>query len=361
MDVEDDALRAQVRRTAKVELHIHLEGAIPLPTLWQLVRKYGGDPEVGSPEELAERFRYRDFPHFIETWVWKNQFLREYEDFTFIASEVARSLAAQGIVYAEVFYSPGDFRRRGLEPRRLTEAIRRGLGRVPEVEIALIVDLVRDFGPERGEAVLDAVAEVRTECGVIGVGIGGSEQSFPPEPFAPVYEKARRLGFRTTAHAGEAAGAGSVWGAIRSLRVDRIGHGSRAVEDPALVEYVAAHRIPIELCPGSNLRTGVASSLAAHPGRRPVALKARPGGPPALDVHPVRRYFDLGIPISINTDDPAMFATSLEEEYAALHREAGFTLAEIQALILGAVDCSWLDEERKCALRARIRSGLQQV
>ncbi|MFQ5855550.1 MAG: hypothetical protein ACE5LU_07915 [Anaerolineae bacterium] len=145
----------------RIELHLHVEGAIPHNALWELVQKYGGDPSVPDLQALERRFEYRDFPHFIETWVWKNQFLREYEDFTFIAEAVARDLAHQNIRYVEAFYSPPDFARHGLETQKLTEAIRAGLARVQDVEIALVADLVRDFGPERAAVTLAEVSEVQ--------------------------------------------------------------------------------------------------------------------------------------------------------------------------------------------------------
>lgn len=307
----------------KVELHLHLEGAIPYDALWNLVKKYGGD--VPSKEVLKRRFEYKDFAHFIETWVWKNQFLREYEDFTFIAEEVARDLASQNIWYAEVFFSPPDFLRQGLETQRITEAIRRGVERVEEIEIALVVDLVRDFGPERGEITLAEVNEVR-QLGVEGVGIGGSEQEFPPEAFEAVFAKARQLGFRTSAHAGEAAGPESIWGAIRSLRVDRIGHGTRAEEDEVLLDYLVEQGIPVEMCPISNMRTGVVKSY---------------------EEHPVRRYFERGVALSSNTDDPKMFGNSLAEEYKLLVEKKGFTPEEIKKLVVGGVEMSWMPEKRK--------------
>ncbi|MEW6403867.1 MAG: adenosine deaminase, partial [Chloroflexota bacterium] len=243
-------------RLPKVELHLHLEGAIPYDALWELVQKYDVDKLVPNKEMLIRQFEYKNFPHFIETWLWKNQFINEYEDFTFFAEAVARDLAGQNIRYAEVFFSPPDFTRKGLTPQRITEAIRKGLDKVRQIEIALVADLVRDFGPERAEAALDEINEVK-QLGVIGVGIGGSEHDFPPEAFESVFESARRLGFHTSAHAGEAAGAESVWGAVRSLRVDRIGHGTRAAEDESLLDYLVEHKIPLELCPISNLRTGV--------------------------------------------------------------------------------------------------------
>lgn len=318
----------------KVELHVHLEGAIPLDTLWALIVADGGDPAVPTRESLEARFSYRDFAHFIETWVWKNGYLRTYDDFTLVAEAVARDLVHQGIVYVEAFYSPGDFARHGLEPGPLTRAIRRGLDRVPEIEVALVADLIRDFGPERGHRTLDAIAEVR-ELGVVGIGIGGSEQTFPPEPWAEVFERARALGFRTSAHAGEAAGPDSVWGAVGALRVDRIGHGTRAIEDDALVDRLAQTGVAVELCPISNVRTGVVSSLAAHP---------------------ARTFLDRGVRVSVNTDDPKMFDTSLVDEYDGLMRALDFSRDEVRTCILQAIDTSWQSRERREEMARTFRS-----
>jgi adenosine deaminase len=290
------ANKSWYEKAPKVELHVHLEGAIPYDALWGLIQKYGGEPSVPDVQSLKEKFRFRDFPHFIETWVWKNQFLREYEDFTFIAEEVARDLAKQNILYAETIFSPSRFAGDELETQKLTEAIRSGFSRVDTIQVALICDFVRDNGVENADKTLAEINEVK-DLGVTGVTIGGSEQKYPPEPFAAVYEKARSLGFHTTAHAGEASGPESVWGAINSLKVERIGHATRAIEDPSLVDYMAEHRIPIEICMISNLKTGVIGSI---------------------EKHPVRRYYERGIPISINSDDPKMFDNSLAEEYQLL-------------------------------------------
>ena len=321
----------------KVELHLHLEGAIPYDALWQLVQKYGGTTLVPDRDALKARFQFRDFPHFIETWIWKNQFLREYEDFTFIAEAVARDLAAQNIRYAEVFYSPPDFHRQGLQTQRITEAVRRGLQRVPAIEIALVADLVRDFGPARAAATLAQVNEAR-EFGVVGVGIGGSEQGYPPELFEAVFAEARQLGFHTSAHAGEAAGPESIWGAIRRLHVERIGHGTRAEEDERLLEYLATNRIPVEMCPLSNVRTGVVRTY---------------------DDHPVRRYYDRGVLLCINTDDPKMFGNSLAEEYRLLTERMGFERDEIRRVILQGIEMSWMAEDRKKEMEAAFRGDAE--
>jgi len=315
----------------KVELHVHLEGAIPLPTLFELVRKYDADA-AGSMADLEARFRYRDFPHFIETWVWKNGFLRELDDFAFVAEAVARDLRAQHVLYAEAFCSPPDFAARGLPVGGIIEAIRRGLDGVPGIAVNLVADLVRDFGPERAGRTLDALAEVEGS-GVIGIGLGGSEHAYPPAPFAPVFERARVLGFRTSAHAGEAAGPSSVRDALDALRVDRIGHGTRAAEDRALVEVLAARQVPLEMCPVSNVRTGVVPELAAHP---------------------IRTFFDGGLLVTVNTDDPAMFDTSLASEYRQLARVHGFTRAEICRLVENAARASWLADGARAALLVRL-------
>src|SRR5262249_7271763 len=154
---------------------------------------------VPTREALVKKFVYRDFQHFLDMWTWKNGLLRNYEDFEFLSEQVARDLARQNIRYAEAFYSPADFLSAGLEPQRLTEAIRDGLKQVPEIEIALVADLVRDYGPERGARLLPCLNELRS-LGVIGIGIGGSEHKFPPEAFAQVFRQAREMGFRTNAH-----------------------------------------------------------------------------------------------------------------------------------------------------------------
>lgn len=165
----------------------------------------------------------------------------------------------------------------------------------------------------------------------MGIGIGGSEQAFPPEPFEPVYAEARRLGFCTSAHAGEAAGAESIWGAIRSLRVDRIGHGTRAEEDEFLLDYLAERHIPLEMCPISNLRTGVV---------------------PTLEAHPIRRYFERGIVVTVNSDDPKMFGNCLADEYRALEK-LGLSRNDIRQVILQGIQSAWLPEDSKRQLTAQ--------
>ena len=319
----------------KVELHIHLEGAIPHSALFELIQKYGGETSIPDIDSLKERFKYKSFSQFIEAWSWKNQFLKEYEDFTFIAEKTARDLACQNIKYTELFFSPSLFVKYGLDCRELTKSIREGLSKVEEIEIALIADLVRDYGEESELITLSKLNEVR-DLGVIGIGIGGSEHEFPPKLFKRLFQEARRLGFHTNAHAGEAAGAQSIWGALQVLRVERIGHGTNAINDEKLLDYLAGNRIPIEMCPISNVRTGAVNSISNHP---------------------IRKCFDRGILVSVNTDDPKMFDTSLEKEYRLLEQECGFTKKEICKLILLSIESSWLKPDKKKSLSEEFMSS----
>jgi adenosine deaminase len=323
-------------RIPKIENHLHLEGAIPYETLWQLIEKYGGDDSVRDIHQLKERFRYRDFRQFIETWIWKNQFIREYEDFVFLSEAVYADLANQNVKYAEVFISPSLFRDR-MPPQKIVQAYAGSMEKIPGIKIKLIVDLVRDYGPDKEIRTLYEMNEVK-DLGIIGVGIGGSEDQYPPGLFTGLYEQAGKFGFRTTAHAGEASGPESIWSAIRDLQVERIGHGTRAIEDPELIEYLAEHKIPLELCPLSNACTGVIDSLEAHP---------------------VRAFLQKGIPVSINTDDPKMFGNSLADEYRALKDVFKFNEEEITDILINSIHTMWMGDNEKTALTEVFKNALK--
>lgn len=328
-----------LQQLPKVELHVHLEGAIPLDTLWHLMVQYGGDPSVPTPDALADKFTYSDFPHFIQTWVWKNKFIRTPADFTVIAAAVARDWAAQHIQYVEAHYSPTDFARHGLAIGDITRAIRAGLDQVPEIRVQLIADVVRDSSVAQAMHTLETVAELK-EYSVVGIGLGGSEQSHPPEKFTSVFARARQLGMRTSVHAGEAAGAQSVWGAINALKAERIGHATRAVEDRTLLEYFVKSQIPLECNPISNVRTGVVASVAAHP---------------------VGEYIARGMHVTINTDDPKMFNNTLVDEYAALMQEFALSPADVCQLVDNAIAAAFLSDVEKSALRQRFHADTAWV
>ena len=303
---------------------------MPRLALWQLINKYGGDQTVRTFDDIERKFAQT---RFFEAWDWVCSFLREPDDFTLLGREVARQFARQNIRYVEAFFSPTVFRRR-MTPQPVAEALRKELDEVRSVEVRLVADLGRNLGPEGAMRALEQVAEVRGS-GIIGVGLGGYEPQYAHELFEAVYERARWFGFRTSAHAGETAGRPSVWGAIQALRVDRIGHAVRAIEDPELVRYLAEQRISFELCLTANVRGGLVDSFTSHP---------------------VRRYFDLGIPISLNTDDPLFFANSLVDEFAAAQQFHHFTRGEVKSLIVSAIQSTWLPAEGKTRLLSEFRS-----
>ncbi|MBN2380617.1 adenosine deaminase [candidate division WOR-3 bacterium] len=321
-----------VREIPKVELHLHLEGAIPIDTVFALIRKKGTEPSIRTLEDLRARLRYRDFHHFIETWIWKNSFITESSDFEEIAYQVLHSLKEQNVKYIEAFYSPGDYEHLGMTVHEITENLIRGKERAAAdfgIGCELIMDVIRGDGVDKAMQRVEQVTPFLGK-GVIGIGLGGSEQKYPPEPYAPVYAEAQKRGFRLTAHAGEAAGSVSIWGAIKELGIERIGHGVRAFEDPELLAYLRDTQIPLEMCAVSNLRTGVVSSI---------------------EHHPICIYFDEGLMVTVNSDDPTMFNTDISQEYLVLARDLNFTPTELKRLSLNGVEASFMPEEKKGKLK----------
>jgi adenosine deaminase len=322
----------------KIENHLHLEGAIPLEAIWQLIQKYGGDKSVSDINQLKDRFVFQNFMHFIKIWSWKNRFIREYEDFSMITESVINDLVKQNIKYAEIFISPSLFKKR-LQIQRIVEVISTKVIKKTGIKINLIVDLVRDYGPDSEMKTLHEINEVK-DLGIIGIGIGGSENKYPPRLFKDIYEQARKFGFKTTAHAGETAGPESIWEAIHELKVDRIGHGTRAIEDKNLLRHLVDNKIPLEVCPLSNIRTKVV---------------------PSMNEHPVKTYIDMGIPVSINTDDPKMFNNSLFEEYKSLKDSFNYSNEDIYNIIINSIDTTWLDQKEKDNLILMFKEDLNKT
>ena len=328
-----EELKGFARRLPKVELHLHLEGAIPLPTLLAFIRRAGTEPDVRTVDELRARLAYPDFQGFLDTWVWKNTFITEVEDFEGMAYDALADLHAQNVPYVEMHYSPGDYRDRGFTVDDVTGAVLAGAARARDdfgIRCALIADLLWGAHLEGSWQWMEEATPYLGR-GVVAVGMGGSEGKSPARAYAELFAEARRRGFRLTAHAGEALGPESVRAVVEELEVERIGHGVRAVEDPALVELLRERRIPLEVCVTSNVKTGVYPSAAAHP---------------------IRSLFEQGLLITVNSDDPTMFHTTLSDEYAVLARDLGFAPAELRTLSLNGVDASFLPEAEKAALRA---------
>jgi aminodeoxyfutalosine deaminase len=285
----------------KAELHLHLEGSITQGTMKELA------PEV-SAEEIRERFRFCSFAGFLECFKWVVERLRSPEDYALITKRMTEALARQNVHYAEVTLSAGVVLWKGQDFEPIYDAVRREALH-SAVEVQWNLDAVRHFGAEHAMEVAQLAAE-RVSQGVVSFGIGGDEQRGPAGWFGDVYRFARERGLRLTAHAGETAGPESVWGALE-LGAERIGHGIRAIEDPVLVKHLREHNVPLEICISSNVATGAVESLGAHP---------------------VRRLYEAGVPVVLNTDDPGLFGTTLDREYEIAAKEFGFSEEELRGI-----------------------------
>ena len=326
---EPDVKRLNIATLPKSELHLHLEGAIPPDVLLDLNHKYGGEDQSLNSEQLAARLTYTSFSHFLDTWRWMCRFVREPEDFTRIAEGVAKHLRTQKVHYAECHFSPPDFLGHGLTISEIAVAVRAGLDRVGEPQVALIIDLCRQYGREQGRRWLDEVIEIAKDTGIIGIGLGGPEHLNPAGPYAEVFRTAEAHGLRRVAHAGEAAGPESIWAALQALNVERIGHGTNAYLDYELMEYLRDRAIPVEVCPTSNVCTGVVASI---------------------EQHPVRQLFEFGIPITLSSDDPTFFGTDIVSEYELLREKFEFTDDELAQVARNGFEAAFMPSETKALM-----------
>jgi adenosine deaminase len=304
----------------KAEIHFHLEGAIRPATVIDLARENDVDFPYASAAELERALAFDDFLEFLAMFQVVNRCLVKPRDFERIAREAVVDLAAQRVIYAEIRYSPMHPMLRGLTFDDVTAAVCEGLRQgAAETGLApgLICGLTRQWD---GCLETARLAVEWAGRGVDGIDIGGDEAGFPAEAFVEVYRVAREGGLQLTAHAGEAAGPESVWAAIELLGARRIGHGIRAIEDPRLVDYLRDAGITLEVCPTSNIKTGVV------------------GG---FNQHPLRRLYDAGVRVTLNSDDPAMFQTNVAAEYEIAARQFGFSEAELLQLTQNAIDAGF--------------------
>ena len=335
-------ISAFIRRLPKAELHLHLEGTVLPSTLVELSARHDAQPMTQA--EADALYHFTDFTGFMEAFKAVTNRLIDPDDYELIAWRMLQALAAQGVVHAEVYISVGViYMWRNHDPNCF-EPIFEGLERARlrgerELGVSLywIFDAVRHFTVPEAERVFRKAAEMRPQYpSIIGIGLGGDERLCGSEPFRALYAEARHAGLRLTNHAGETTGPGAIREAL-SIGTERIGHALSAIQDPALIDELKASRTPLELNPTSNVRTDVCPSFAAHP---------------------LRRYFDADLLISLNSDDPAFFGSNLANEYLLAHTEQGFSPNELRRLAANSIVSSFLPEAAKQSWLARIDASL---
>ncbi len=327
-----------IRRLPKAELHLHLEGTILPTTLVELSARH--DPRPMKLREAKALYRFDDFSTFIECFKAVTRRLVDPEDYELVAWRMIEHLAKQGVVHAEVYISVGviymwrNFDPRAFEPifaalERARERGERELG----LSLYWIFDAVRHFTVEEAERVFSKAGEMRPRYpSIIGIGLGGDERRAGSAPFRALYARARQAGLRLTNHAGETTGPEAIREAL-SIGSERIGHAVSAIQDPALLQELKALGTPLELNPTSNVRTGVCASFAEHP---------------------LRRYFDAGLLVTLNSDDPAFFGSDLANEYLLAHTVQAFTREELRTLAANSIRASFLPDSAKAAWITRI-------
>jgi aminodeoxyfutalosine deaminase len=327
----------------KVELHVHLEGSMLPGTVLALARRHQVDDIPTSEAELARWYAFTNFDHFLRVYRTAVQVLRDEDDFALLARETALSLAAQNVRYAEMYFTPFIHTRRGVPIEDVFAGINRGrleAAAATGVEIRWIPDIPGGLPDVDILAVADLTVEYATQHGgdsVLGLGVGGAEVGVPRPQFAKAFAAARAAGLRSVPHAGETTGPQTIWDSIEYLGADRIGHGIRCLDDAVLVDRLRTDRIPLDVSPTSNLRTGVVADYASHP---------------------LPTLIAEGIPVTLNSDDPPMFGTTLRDEYLHALRDLGLSRVSVAELAAAAVRHSFLPEDRKDALIAEQRTAI---
>jgi aminodeoxyfutalosine deaminase len=329
-DAEVDVVE-WMRGLPKVELHLHLEGTILPETLLELSRRHDAEPLTA--EAAKALYRYENFLGFMDSFKAVSSRLKRPEDYELITYNMVRELAAQGVVHAEVYISFGIiYYWKNTEVEPYVEAIERGRVRGEQefgTTIYWLIDAVRHFGAEEGAKVFRKAAELREKYpSIVGIGIGGDEARGSADLFRESYAEAKEAGLRLTAHAGETIGPESIWAAI-NIGAERLGHVLSAQHDAELLHVLAEKQIPLELNVTSNIRTGCCA---------------------AFEEHPVKYYFESGLMVTINSDDPPMFGSNLLEEYCLVQDKFEFSLEQMRELAANAVEASFLEPERKIAL-----------
>ncbi|MFE9219431.1 adenosine deaminase [Streptomyces lavendulae] len=319
----------------KAELHVHHVGSASPRIVAELASRHPDSKVPTDPEAVADYFTFTDFAHFIDVYLSVVDLVRTPDDVRTLTFEVARDMARQNIRYAELTITPYSSTRRGIDEDAFMEAIE-DARKAAEAELGVILrwcfDIPGEAGLEAAEETVRLAVDLRPE-GLVSFGLGGPEIGVPRPQFKPYFDRARAAGLRSVPHAGETTGPETVWDAIRELGAERIGHGTSSTRDPELLAYLAEHRIALEVCPTSNIATRAVADL---------------------DEHPVKEMVAAGVLVTINSDDPPMFGTDLNNEYAVAARLLDLDERGLAQLAKNAVEASFLDPAGKARLSAEI-------
>ncbi|SEG92761.1 aminodeoxyfutalosine deaminase [Actinacidiphila yanglinensis] len=328
-------LDAFIAGLPKAELHVHHVGSASPRIVSELAARHPDSKVPSDPAALAEYFTFRDFAHFIQVYLSVVDLVRDAEDVRLLTYEVARDMSRQAIRYAELTVTPYSSTRRGIPPQAFMEAIE-DARKAAEAELGVVLrwcfDIPGEAGLESAEQTAQLAVDLRPE-GLVSFGLGGPEIGVPRPQFKPFFDRARAAGLHSVPHAGEATGPQTVWDALNVLGAERIGHGTSSVQDPRLLDHLAEHRIPLEVCPTSNIATRVV---------------------PTMEEHPIRQMVEAGVLVTVNSDDPPMFGTDLNTEYAVAARLLELDRAGVADLARNAVHASFLDPAGKARLAAEI-------
>jgi aminodeoxyfutalosine deaminase len=321
----------------KAELHVHHVGSASPRIVAELAARHPDSKVPTDPEALVDYFTFTDFAHFIDVYLSVVDLIRTPEDVRLLTYEVARDLARQQVRYAELTITPFSSTRRGIDERAFMDAIE-DARKAAEAEFGTVLRWCFDIPGEAGLESAEETARLATDDrlrpeGLVSFGLGGPEVGVPRPQFKPYFDRAIAAGLRSVPHAGETTGPQTVWDALTHLRAERIGHGTNSFQDPGLLAHLAEHRIPLEVCPTSNIATRAVRSL---------------------DEHPIKEFTKAGIIVTVNSDDPPMFGTDLNNEYAVAARLLELDERGLAALAKNAVDVSFLDEPGKARIRDEI-------
>ena len=326
----------------KVELHIHLEGSMRPNVLLDLAKRNRVALPAADIAGLREWFRFRDFDHFVEIYLTCSRCLRSPEDFRALAADVLASQARQNIVYTEAHFTIQTHLGNGADGEAVREAIADAVAEAERdlgVTLRLIPDIVRNVSVEAADSTIEWALADKTGL-VVAVGLAGIENGYPNEPFREHFDAARKAGLRLVAHAGEHGGPESIRSVLDVVGPDRIDHGVRATEDPALVRELVERRLPLDICPSSNVCLGVYPDLATH----------------SFDA--LRR---AGAAVNVNTDDPPFFDTDLATEYTRLARAFGYGADDLAGFSLAGLEASFLPEPRKAEMEREFRRSFAEA